>query len=543
MEAELTRDLRSSLQSFEERHGRPLSVLHIGNIANNAYINAKLLIEAGVDCDVICYDYYHIMGCPEWEDADFDGEIKDQFFPNWRLVNLKGFRRPRWFVQGPLRFCIQYLVAKRDGKKLRAWFWWNILEIIRSEKGARGGRALLSLRASFRNRLTALRNQPEPVGRAIFYFLALIFSIGGFLFYSVISITVLPNRLAKKAQSLFDGTEIDAYGSKYSFDEHVLEFVEKWKQIYPDREDKFSKSDVEMYRHVIVLWRELFKRYDIIQAYATDPILPLLAGKRAYIAFEHGTLRDFTLCDSAVCRNTSLSYRLADHVFITNGDCLEYAKKIGVVRYSPMIHPLQIGRIRATLGDYDRVHQQRGTTYIFLCILRHDWKVKGTDQYIRALPKLKEILGSDFCLVMTKWGAQVEESKNLASELRVENLIHWIEPLNRLSLTRMLKSVDILFDQIALPHFGATAPEGIAAEVPVIMSYDPSSTAWLIPEPAPILSAWTIEDIVRCVQQAIDPSWREEYRKRARRWIDTYHDSNIIVKGHMQAYKEVLEIE
>ena len=46
--------------------------------------------EAGIDCDVLCYDYYHIMGCPEWEDADFTGSVTDDF-------------RPEWFRSGPGR--------------------------------------------------------------------------------------------------------------------------------------------------------------------------------------------------------------------------------------------------------------------------------------------------------------------------------------------------------------------------------------------------------------------------------------------------------
>ena len=88
-------------------------MLHVGNIANNAYNNAKLLNVAGLDCDVICYDYYHIMGCPEWEDADFIGEINDDFRPDWTKVDLQGFVRPDWFAQGTMGTCIKYLLARR----------------------------------------------------------------------------------------------------------------------------------------------------------------------------------------------------------------------------------------------------------------------------------------------------------------------------------------------------------------------------------------------------------------------------------------------
>jgi hypothetical protein len=50
-------------------------VLHVGNVANNGYLNAKLLNDAGCDCDVLAYAHYHTMGCPEWEESDFEGVI------------------------------------------------------------------------------------------------------------------------------------------------------------------------------------------------------------------------------------------------------------------------------------------------------------------------------------------------------------------------------------------------------------------------------------------------------------------------------------
>ena len=66
-------ELATWLDSFRQKKGRSPSLLHIGNVANNAYLNAKLLNRAGLDCDVLCYDYYHIMGCPAL------GFIDDQY--------------------------------------------------------------------------------------------------------------------------------------------------------------------------------------------------------------------------------------------------------------------------------------------------------------------------------------------------------------------------------------------------------------------------------------------------------------------------------
>ena len=76
------------LADFERSAGRPLRVLHIGNIANNAYNNALIQRQRGIDAYVLSFDYYHIMATPEWEDADFSGDIGDDFFPDWWAVDL-----------------------------------------------------------------------------------------------------------------------------------------------------------------------------------------------------------------------------------------------------------------------------------------------------------------------------------------------------------------------------------------------------------------------------------------------------------------------
>ena len=56
------------LRDFEARNGRKLRVLHVGNVNNNAYLAAKFLRRVGVNADVLCPNYYHIMATPEWEE-------------------------------------------------------------------------------------------------------------------------------------------------------------------------------------------------------------------------------------------------------------------------------------------------------------------------------------------------------------------------------------------------------------------------------------------------------------------------------------------
>lgn len=543
------------LDEFRARHGRAPRVLHIGNIANNAYLNAKFLNAAGYDCDVICYDYYHLMGCPEWEDADFEGEITDQFSPDWSAVDLRGFERPRWFVQGPQHLCIDYLIARRGGEASTAARLWEELgfanRTLKTTGGTRAVRRRMSARlrqwaALIRRYVTTIRNWPNAPHRlwsklevwalrrgAVGWFAAA--CAVPFLMSAVLLI-----RFVFRLDLLLAGGWSEAGGADSPGGSATLPPLERrFSEVFPDRVDQMTPEDYAGYVGVVGKWRELFSHYDIVQAYATDVAYPLLAEKRPYLGFEHGTLRDFTLAPTATCRLTALGYQQADHVFITNGDCLDYARRIQVRSFTPMVHPVDDRRIRAVQGDYEGQHRAYGARRLFVCPLRHDWAVKGTDTYIRALPGIIERLGRDCRLVMTRWGAQLEASRELARSLGVDEFIAWVEPLHRGKLVALQKSADVVFDQIALPHFGATAPQAIAAGVPVIMSYNPNSTEWIIPEPAPILSAWTPEDVVEAVATALDPAWRADYARRAPAWFDTYHRSDHAVERMAEAYHRV----
>jgi glycosyltransferase involved in cell wall biosynthesis len=549
----------SFLEAFRLKHSRAPRILHVGNIANNAYLNAKFLNRAGYDCDVICYDYYHVMACPEWEDADLTEAPADQLKPDWTAIELGTFERPRWFAQGPQARCIEYLMARRQGQKNRSEMLWMQLGEANGTRRPdgptrgdvdgrpRGGLANRARRAQLNAMLgielfwDTLRGVASPqrlwrklerTGEKHGVFGWLLAGLAA----PLLMLPVVLVRLATGERRAERRVDISQPSS-------LAGLLERFDQAFPGRTDRLRVGDYVPYSSVLERWSNLFAEYDIVQAYSTDVAYPLLTGFRPYLGFEHGTLRDFTMGDSATCRLTALGYREADHVLITNGDCLDYARRLAVPCYSAMIHPIDEERIAGVKASYDATHQRFGAKYLFFCPLRHDWKVKGTDHYIRALPGIAARIGRDFKLIMTCWGAQLEESRALAANLGVADLIAWIEPVTRVPLIELQKSVDIVFDQIALPHFGATAPQAIAAGVPVIMSYDPSSTEWIIPEPAPILSAWNAGEVVEAVVTALDPAWREQYRVDAKRWFDTHHSSREAVRRLSNAYYQAAQAQ
>src|SRR5205807_6076300 len=102
------------LAAFAARHGRKLRVLHVGNIANNAFINAKFQRRAGIEAEVLCYDYYHVMGTPEWEEVDLRHPYGDDYHPSFAPEDVAGYTRPTWFIQGPLPECHRRICADGD---------------------------------------------------------------------------------------------------------------------------------------------------------------------------------------------------------------------------------------------------------------------------------------------------------------------------------------------------------------------------------------------------------------------------------------------
>jgi len=73
--------------------------VHIGNIANNAYLAARKERQLGIEAHVISLDYTHIMGFPEWEEIEIHRNVDAHFMDNFENSD---FQRPLWFHYGSL---------------------------------------------------------------------------------------------------------------------------------------------------------------------------------------------------------------------------------------------------------------------------------------------------------------------------------------------------------------------------------------------------------------------------------------------------------
>ena len=509
------------LENFHATHGRPLRVLHCGNIANNAYLNAKFLRKAGIEADVYCGELYHVMASAEWEDIDIIERYGDDFAPDFSPRVVGDYGRPNWFFQGPLHLAVSYYAIINSVRPIKVRY-----QAIRELQ--KQGRSLDRAKDILDRCLTELRR----VGlNALADYILLFAKKSASVVLGIGAPHQFNNFLQHKRNSVGE------------FEKKCEALIDEFKRVFPSRPDKLKWTDLQHYSGSFVHLRNLFSLYDIIQAYSTDPILPMIAGFDRYVAFEHGTLRDFIRGDLEYHRLTALAYRKSAHVFITNGDCFEHADWLGCSNVSAMIHPVDVEfhRKRDEV-EIARLRAKYDADVILFCPLRHDWAVKGTDVHLRALPLISRIVGKRVALVLTPWGEQIEESRQLIRTLGCEHMVRWLDhPLARPSMVRHIQASDVVLDQMALPHFGATAPQALAAGTPVVMSYRHESVERIVSEPAPILSAFSSEDVAQSVVMALDPGWIKEFKQRSEYWIDTQHHPSRIVRDHVKVYRKILE--
>jgi glycosyltransferase involved in cell wall biosynthesis len=424
----------------------------VGNIANNAYNNAKFLRRKGVEADVLCYDYTHVMAQPEWEDAEFDGQ-PDEFLPRWQELDLRGFERPPWFYQDEL-----VTAAQRHAQLFRGQ--------IRLQQWVR-------CPGLWRRAAATYWDCGHLFGRAKLRFLDLV--------------RIEPSRAR----------------------------FEKW-----------------------------YERYDLIQAYATEPIHALMfGGARPYVAFEHGTMREIPFEDSARGRLLSVAYRQAGKVIITNPDVLASAQRLGLKNFLFIPHPVDETKYRPRATPLrQQVRSRHQADSILFAPSRHNWELKGNDRMIRAFARLTTGKSLKPMLILCAWGQEVARSRRLIDELGISRQVVWMPPLSKMKLIDYYNAADVVLDQFTLGVFGTVTPEAMACGRPVVGYFNREVHEWCYAEMPPVVSACTEDEIFdRLEELCQDPVRREAVGQASRAWVEKYHGWELVADRQIAIYRELLQ--
>ncbi len=491
--------------NWRTKRGRPLRVLHLGNIANNAFNNARIQRQYGIDAYVIAYENYHIMACPEWEEATFEGDLGDPFFPDWRKVDLAGYERPRWFASGPLHLCCKMIEAEVLGKSEADELRLE-LKTVREAVCSQTYRSFLIRQGRrLRRRLIRLSGELHETGDVI-----------------------LSAVLLKPKKS----------------DPDHLRLIEIWKRAHTSHRSVPTARDFSGYRARLHHLKGLFRYFDVIQAYSTDGAWPLLA-EQPYIAYEHGTLRAIPFVNDITGRLAATVFLGADHVFVTNLDCMEAAGRLGIPadRFSALPHAFDEKRL-VEFRHSHRELQPPDDQVIFFHPARQDWlladpsMIKGNDRLIRAFARISRT-HSSARLVMIAWGRDLEATRDLIKSLGIEGKIQWLDPMRKQDLWRTYLSSHAVLDQFVLPSFGGVTFEALALGCRVITNVDFGAAERFFSKVPPVYSASSETEIYEMLERIIlDRNDLAEVGDAGAEWIKQYHSAERIVELQLEIYRK-----
>lgn len=584
----------ADLKAMEAKLGRPLRVLHIGNIANNAYNNARIQRQYGIEADVLSYDYYHVMSTPEWEDAEFTGNV-DPDAPNWWSTSLKGWKRPGWFVQGPADACIQYLKSRRMGLDRLSKMLWVYLEArslghVRYLEKASGKpltplsgqqkRAILvveglgvqkpprieaygpsdSASATLKtaplpeppgNARSVFRNMFRPLVRAVFAVYSAALATGATWARGVAWGTARVAAMPLALSYLGEARRLQSWRNKPALAERDASFDARLAKLMADcvplsEEDRVRVQDYALH-HPRRFFR-LLSDYDVIQAYSLDGFIPAMNSLPAYAVYEHGTLRDLPFEQSFYGFITRAAYREASLVFVTNSDVLPSVERMGLdpARVVCLPHAFDDRKLMKFRADNPQLQPPAGPA-IFFSPTRHHWQdksgswTKGNDVLLRAAGMVAGE-GLDFRLHLVEWGQEVAASKALIAELGIADKVLWLPTMQKAELWAAYCTAHAVVDQFSLPALGGVGFEAMALGRRLITAIDDAQLAQFFGQAPPCLSASTVAQCATQLRAVIADSADMAGRGvAAAGWMHEFHSARRIVALQAKAYRALLE--
>jgi hypothetical protein len=518
-------DAHEWVARFITKYGRPPRVLHIGNVGNYAYANAKMMRAVGIEADVIDPDFYHIMASPEWYDATISGDHGDDYFPKWSRAGLWLYERPEWFMQAPWDFTFRWLNARarkatREEKRMRfaagvarrmvtrdmpAPLRWLLTGEDDVARFCRRGFRWLARRATESKASKPPERYSEQLG------------------------AVPAKTLPSTAALSHSGTE-DAFAAP----------------IDPDQITPASLQYVIDHRGLI---EPALASYDVIHGYALGAMYPAALDLTNWVAMELGTIRGLPFEKSDLGRITRWLYGRSPQVFITNFDSVDSAEKLNIPASCQhmVTHPFDAQIPAQFAADFRARAYPPAETPYFLAPARHHWTegnksiLKGNDVFLRGAALAAET--ADFELILVDWGVDADKSRELIEALGLIDRVSWLRPHSRKALWPIyMRSVGII-DQFAVSAFGGVSLDAMSLGRRLITRMDAGEAERLptgtVP---PVLAAATAEAISRqmisCLSDLGDTAG---IGHKLQSWCLDLQDPNRQLMAQLTVYEQIIQ--
>ena len=274
---------------------------------------------------------------------------------------------------------------------------------------------------------------------------------------------------------------------------------------------------------------------------------------RRVVCLEHGTVR-WIGEGGRETRELQRAYRQqlkqAAIVWVTNLDLrtIELAEDVIPGRWAALPHPFMpdarvpfAGRAAHRRSLLEQTDSER----LILLPASQNWSPehdKGSIKALNAFIALRRA-GHAVGLVAAEWGLQVEESKRLFADAGVAQHVHWVAPMGRWALQRMMADVDVVWDQFGIDVFGALALRTLEQGTPLV-SRGLTESGWrLMGEQVPWRRAATADEIVQatatvftemaeCGREQVIERERQVYRA----WLLVRHSPEITAELQRGVY-------
>ncbi len=322
--------------------------------------------------------------------------------------------------------------------------------------------------------------------------------------------------------------------------------------MFPDRADQLELSDVIGYSSIMPEWNRLMSHYDLVVGYSTDGIYPLLAGRRPYVAYEHGTIRSIPFEPTPQGRMCALTYKLADAVVITNCDCDIAAERMQLDNHRFIPHPINEDWLAddSWLKLRNDLRRQLGSDFIIFHPSRQHWEAerhpsweKGNDFLIRGFARFVHEVCPTAAMVCVAWGKTLQQSKDLLAELGVADRVLWIEPKPTVRMTRYIRACDVVADQFYLGAFGGVMPKAMVYGRPTLIYLNEERHRWCFPEMPPICNTRTPDEVFESLKRLrVEPHYMEQMVADGLQWYAKYHSSQLVAQRFDDILGDVLSL-
>ncbi|WP_436911303.1 glycosyltransferase family 4 protein [Halosimplex marinum] len=171
---------------------------------------------------------------------------------------------------------------------------------------------------------------------------------------------------------------------------------------------------------------------------------------------------------------------------------------------------------------------------------RHKWEHKANDTIFEGLAAVD---GVDWHLVTAEWGEDIERSKELVSELGLEENVSFVPIMSRKRLRRVINQCDAVLDQFHFGGIGSLSRQTLACGTPLISKIDTSRISDNFDSDPPILSASAPDELRDRITLLTDEDQKRQLGTESRKWMERNYGWDTLGKRYLSIYRSSLRDE